>query len=704
MKTRPKRQHLTFNIQYSIFFFSLFLIATTESAMAGAWEFVPQYKDYSGELVLKGMMAGRETATGNRSSSYQNINLQEFLHVDGGGFIYSPNLISLLSDISIGLQQERRETDDLSYKEDNGMFGFRQELMVLPNHPYNLHLYAGRRDELVLGGQADGTSRAVIYDWGARANFKKRPWQTMLNYSHFETTSTWASITDTIGGNLNYFNNLTLWNINGSYNHFISSRYDDQTNTVRDVFQAHISKKWKSYRFLSRGDLEQYNQEDRHQSILDQQDQEDSFQFILDRPDYSETRERWEWYNELAADLPFNVTSRLFYRKTNNDDEYQRGDKIRKAINDSDNYNINFTHRLYKSLITNLGSNYRTTESTGGKTEQKAANLSTDYSKLIRWGSLGVGLSGGIIDTGNAGGTTTLSDQHFLTTSSPTSFTLNSTQLDPDTIRVSVIDTFNNNIAVPLTRDIHYKVIFLGNSYRILILTLPPSLTEPWTDYTYNVDYDNIASDYTIGGRYWGGTVRMNLFNNLLSPHAGYRQNDQQVLDGFLPGMLDNSKSYDVGLSSTYGNVQGDISKYWRTSTTENETRLIGYVTASLNLTELTGGSCGVSYENGHTEQLYSTSSNSELTLDEDIYSANAQLFTSWQEKQLNGSLGVLYSLYQGLGESSTRSINSSLTWHIGKMDISMRLSYHDSESEVMTSSTSSHYYTAWLMTRRKLW
>lgn len=670
--------------------------------MAGAWEFVPRYKDYSGELVLRGMLDGRETATDNRSSSYQDINFQEFLHVNGHGFIYSPNLISLLSDVSIGLQHENRETDDLSYRTDNGMFGFRQELIVLPNHPYNLHLYAGRADQMVRG-QAGGTSRALNYEWGARANYLKRLWQTMLNYTHFESESTWNSVTDTMGANLYYFDTLTFWNSNVSYNHYIASRYDDQTNTEKDVITAHISKKWKSLRFLSRWDLDQHNQDDSYQSILDPNNQEDSDQSITDHPDYSENRDRWEWYNELAADLPYDVNSRLSYRKRHQESEFQRGDQTGGAISDTDNYNLNFTHHLYKSLITNLNTDYHTVESPGGNTEQKGANLSTEYSKLIRWGSLGAGLSGGITDTMNSGGTTTLSDKHSLTASSPTSFTLNSTQLDPDTIRVSVIDAFNNNIVVPLTVDTHYKIIYLGESYRILLLTLPPSLTEPWTDYTYIVDYANIASDYTMRGKNWGGSVRMTLFNQLLSPHAGYRQSDQQALDGFVPGILDNSTSYNVGLSSTYGNVQGDISKYWRTSAYENETRLIGYVNVSIFISKLTRGDCGVSYENGIIEQLYSTSSNRELTLNEDIYSGHAQASTSWPSWNLDGNIGVNYSLYQGLGDSSTRSISSALTWHIGKMEINMRLSYHDSESEVMTSSTSSHYYTAWLVTRRKL-
>ena len=657
--------------------------------MAGAWDFAPRYKDYSGELVLKGMVDGRETATEDRSRSYQNINFQEFLHVNGIGFVYSPNLISLLSDISIGLQQESRETDDFGYRTDNGMFGFRQDLMVLPNHPYNLHLYAGRSDELVRG-QADGTSRALIYEWGARAKYLQRPWQTMLNYTHFESESTWNSITDTTGANLYYFDTLTFWNSNVSYNHYISSRYDDQVNTVKDVFETHISKKWKSFRFLSRWNLDQHNQEDIYQSILD-------------RPNYSETRNRSEWFNELAGDLPWNVNSRLSYRKGNSDAAYQRGDQARETISDNDNYNLSFTHHLYKSLITNLNNSYRITESPGGKTEQKDARLSTDYSKLIRWGSIGAGLSGGITDTGNVGGTATISEKHSITDSSPTSFILNSSQLDPDTIRVSVIDGFNNNMVVPLTRDIHYTVIFLGESYRVLMLSPPPSLTEPWTDYTYIVDYANLAADYTVRGKSWGGTVGMTLFNQLLSPHAGYHQSDQQNLDGFFPGILDNSTSYDVGLSSTYGNVQGDISKSWRTSTTENETRLTGYITASLRVTKVTGGSCTLSYENRNIEQLSSTSSNREFTLDEDIYAGHVQAFTSWPEWNLDGSLGVNYSLYQGLGDSSTRSINSGLTWHIGKIDINMRLAYHNSESEVQSSTTSSNYYTAWFMLRRKL-
>ncbi len=666
------------------------------SAVAGIWDFAPRYRDYSGELVLRGMMDGRETATEKRTSSYQDLNFQEFLHARGSGYIYSPRLISLLSDVSIGLQQENRETDFLSYQKDNGKFGFRQDLMVLPKHPYNLHLYGGRSEEMVRG-QAGGTSRALIHEWGARAHYQQRPWQTMLNYSHFESAAAWASVTDTIGTNLYYFDTLTFWNINGSYNRYMSSRYDDQSNTVKDVFAAHISKKWQSYRFLSRWNLDQHNQEDRYQPILDRQD-------------YSETRSHWEWFNELAADLPYNVHSTLSQRKRHNEAEHQRGNRTGGAINDTDNYNLNFRHHLYKSLITHMNSGYRTTESTGGKTEQKDVRLGTDYSKLIRWGSFGAGLSGGIADTGNTGGTTILSETHFLTTSSPTSFTLDSTQLEPSSITVSVIDPFNNNMVVPLIRDSHYTVIFLGESYRILLLAPPLTLTEPWIDYTYIVDYANTASDFTLRGHNWGGSVRMNLFNQLFSPHAGYRQNDQQVLTGVFPGALDSSQSYDVGVSSAYGNVQGDLSRHWRTSVTEYETRLIAYVTASLNVTDLTGGSCAVSYENRTTEQLHANGTTNattininELTLDENIYAGHVQVFTSWPQWELNGTLGANYSLYQGLGESTTRSINSGLTWHIGKMDINLRLSYHDSESEVMTSYTSTNYYTAWFILRRQL-
>ena len=726
MKTRAEGQHLTFNSQYPIFFFSLFLIATTRSAKAGIGdfhytdfidnarsaiaeieEFVPHYTEYNAEMVLKGMMYGRGTATDKRSSSYQKINFKEFLHVKGRGFAYSPRFISLFSDVSIGLQQQSRETDALGYRQDNGMFGFRQDIMVLPSHPYNLHLYAGRKDTEVWG-QAD-TSSALSYQWGADANYKKRPWHTNLRYAHTETTTAWDFVTDSIGGNLSYFASSTLWNFNGSYNHFISSSYDDQSNMVTDVFGAHISKNWESFGFLSRWALDQNDQEDRYD------------QSILVLPDYNETRNRREWVNELTADLPLDVTSRLSYQKRNYYSEYQRGDRTGGATSDSDIYNLNFTHRLFRSLTTRMNNGYRTITSSGGETEQKDGRLSTDYSKFIRWGSFGAGLSGGIADTANVGGTTTLSETHFLTASSPTSFILASTQLDPESIRVSVIDVFNNNMVVPLNRDIHYTVIFLGESYRILMLAPPPSLTEPWTEYTYSVDYTNIASDYSIRNRNWGGTVRMDLFNRLLSPHAGYTRNDQQELDGFFPGILNNSTSYDVGLSSSYGIVQGDISKNWRTSTTENQTSLSANVSAALKFTQLSGGSCGVSYVNSNIEQLYPTIINineltrageqpsatsiniNELAQEENIYEGHVQAFTSWPQWQLNGSVGLNYSVYQGLGESTTRSITSGLTWHFGKMDITMRLAYHDSESEVLTSTSSSNYYTAWFMLRRKL-
>lgn len=657
--------------------------------MAGGMEFVPRFIDYSGELVLKGMMDGRETTTETRSSSYQDINFQEFFHANAIGFMYSPSFISLLSDISIGLQQESKETNNRTFKKDNYMFGFRQELVVLPNHPYNLHLYAGRTEEQIRG-RAGGSSRAVIYEWGARARYQKRPWQALLNYTHFETASTWDSATDTIGANLYYFDTLTFWNINGSYNHYISSQYDDQSKTIKDVFAAHISKKWESFRFLSRWDLDQHDQTDRYRSILD-------------RPDYSETRNRWEWFTELAADLPFNVSSRFSYRKRNSDATFQRGEQTGEAISETDSYNLNFTHHLYKSLITNLNSGYRTTESLGGKTEQKDVRLSTSYTKIIRWGNIGASLSGGVSDTENDGGTTVLSEKHSLSASSPTSFTLSTTQLDPGSIRVSVIDSFNNNIIVPLVRDIHYAVLPVGESYRILILSLPLSLTEPWTDYIYIVDYTNIASGYTIRGTNWGGTMRASLFNQLVIPHAGYRESNQQVLDGFFPGILDNSRSYDIGLSSSYGNLRGDISKHWRISTTENEERVIAYFTGSYNFTQLTNGSCTLSYENRFIEQLHEISSNEQSTLKENIYSGHLQAFTSWPEWRLDGTLGVNYSLYQGLGESTTRSINSALTWRIGRMDINLRLAYHDSESEVKESFNGSDYYTAWITIRRQL-
>jgi len=635
-------------------------------------------------------MDGREMKSARRSVVSSGDLFQEYLGLNGFGYIYSPDFIRLSTNISLGKRQESSKSDNLSWGTNGGLFQFRQELFLLPNHPYNLKLYVGRSDEMIRNRDG-GSYSALVYEWGARAQYHERSWQSQLVYTHFETISSWKVSSDTFGADLYYYDTLTHWNVKGSYNHYISSGYNGLSNTVKDVFEAHLGKKWDSFRFLSKWNADQHKQEGNDLLLLNERD-------------CNESRERWEWFNQVSADLPYNVTSHASYRRYHTNVDSQCGGRLEGAVNDVDSVNFDFAHHLYKSLKSNLNSSYVITNSFSGKSEQKNIALGTGYTKIIRWGSIGTGLSAGVNDIRNSGGTAILGEEHKLTLSSPTSFALNSTQVDPETIRVSAIDPSDNNMHVLLIRDVHYKVEPVGESYEIRFLPpLPPSLTEPLMEYKYTVDYVNISSEYSMRGTSWGGSLRMTLFDGFITSYVGYRQSKQHMFDGSLPGVLNSSKSYEAGFSINYRNMRGEISKHWRHSGAEDEERLLAYFTASGNVNRMTGSSCTLSYENRITKQIYTVASSGVPLLGKDIYSGYIQAYTSWPKWNLNASVSVNYSLYQGLGESTSTGVNSKLSWKIGRMDMDIRLAYNDSESDIENDSSKSSYYTAWIVVRRKI-
>ncbi|MCF8056399.1 MAG: hypothetical protein K9K37_07150 [Desulfocapsa sp.] len=658
---------------------------------ASAKRFIPRYADYSGEIVLQGSFSGRQTDSGKRSNSSREFALQEFFHAKGIGFIYRPSFISMTTDVSLGLQQQFNETNTRSYDKNSNVWGFRQDLTLLPSHPYNLYLYIGRSQELVEGGYGVGQSSSIVlWEYGAQARYEKRPWQSSISYSHNESESVWNSVTDTYAANLYYFNTLDLINVNTSYHHFDSSRYAGLNTTNKDVFALHFRKRWDNFRFVSRGDL-------------DQHEQEDNYLFTENSPTYWEHRQRWEWYTEGAAYLPYNVDSKLSYRKTNNEQSSRRGGYANSTENNTDSYNLKFTHRLFKSVVTILNGSYRISESLNAKTEQQNIRLGSSYTKRTRLGNIAAGLSGGISDTTSAGSQTTLSEEYRLSPSSPTSFTLGSQLVDPETVSISVIDHTENGILVSLIRNVHFLVVNVGQSYRVVIIGLPVQLANPWLEYTYLADYATLGSEYTLRGTTFGGHLRTLLLDGLITPHTSYRQYKQDVVNGYFPGDPNSGNSYSLGLTFAYGSINGDVTQSWVESEVESQERFNAWITYDTQIQQYTGGSCSLAYENRNIEDLQSRFSTGESQLEEDIYSLNAQIYNYWPDWKLNTNLSGNYSLYQGLGQTTTRGLLFNTTWNIGRMDLSLRLNYSDTESDMSGNKTNTGYSTVWFLLRRKL-
>jgi hypothetical protein len=659
----------------------------TGRAWGAAGQFLPRYVDFSGEFGV-GSLYEWDKVESSTTSTRSDLTIQEGISVQGLGYIYSPLFVSLLTDVTLGLQQEQQDNNGQksSYYDGNAN-QFKQVFKILPSHPYNLELYFLRATPMT-AGTAGSSGSVVIYEQGARARYDERPWSSTLSYTNHESSGDLSSDNQSLLYNLNYFQTGT--SIAGTYNQNASSTLDGADNNVRDLYNLTFTKKLEKVRFHSRW-------------TRDEQEEEEDFSGLLES---SSRIEGDELYGEANIELPHNFDTALSFRQSDKNATYVRESNTTESFTESQNYGFRLHHRLYSSLNSFFSATQQTTDAVSGDMAQQNYRLGFDYYKKIPWGNVVAGVWDGLSFINNNGAPVTLFETHAIDTGL-NFFTLAYQTIDPATIEVRIIDFNNNDRTVLLVEGLHYLVTRFPTSFRITILTLPfDALVDPdgnvW-DYAYKVDYAFEPADYDLRTKDWGSSLQVALFDNLLTPHYAYSQSDQQVTDGIFPGEPARAKSHSAGLSFNADPFSGDVTESWLRSNTTDEDRLTTFVTYSRDLTPFTSGHLSLSFEDVQTTQFELGSVGPTTNLSEQFYSAQAQIQTVLPQKNMNASLTTNYTLYQGLGESTNISVFSNLVWHIGLLDLNLSASYTTTDATIADSNTTRQFAMVRVMLKRKL-
>jgi hypothetical protein len=659
----------------------------TGRAWGEAKQFIPRYVDFSADFGV-GSLYEWDKVESSTTSTRSDLTIQEGISVQGLGYIYSPLFVSMLTDVTLGLQQEQLDNNgEKSSYYDGNANQFKQVFKILPSHPYNFELYFLRATPMT-GGTAGSSGSVVIYEQGARARYDERPWSSTLSYINHESSSDLSSDNQSLLYNLNYFQTGT--SVSGTYNNNTSSTLDGADNTIRDMYNLNFNKKLEKVRFHSRW-------------TRDEQEEEEDF---FGGTASTSRLEGNELYGEVDVELPHNFDTALSVRDSDKNAIYERERGTTESFSESQNYDFRLHHRLYKSLNSSFSAGQQTTDAISGDMNQQNYRLGFDYYKKIPWGNVLAGLWDGLSFIENNGAPVSLFETHTIDTGL-NFFSLAYQTIDPATIEVRLIDFNNNDRTVLLVEGLHYLVTRFPTSFRITIINLPfDVLVAPdgnvW-DYAYKVDYAFEPADYDLRTKNWGSSLQVALFDNLLTPHYSYIQNDQQVTDGNFPGEPAKSKAHSLGLSFSADPFTGDVTESWLRSNTTDEDRLTTFITYSTDITAFTSGHLSLSFEDVQTSQFELGSVGPTTNLSEQFYSAQAQIQTVLPQKNMNASLTTNYTLYQGLGESTNISLFSNLIWHIGLLDLSLSASYTTTDAAIDDSSTKRQFAMVRFMLKRKL-
>lgn len=661
------------------------LLLAPVSAWSGYKRFLPKFVEFDAAVAVKALYEEDQADKSTR----KDLTIQEGLGVQGYGYIYSPLFISMATSLGFGFQQVREEHNGEDDRENSYLTSFKQEFKVLPNHPYNAELYFSRKTPLT-SGQAGLGGSTIIYEQGALFRYLQRPWSTTLTLiNHDNDSPDSGSEYQTLLYNLHYFTMGT--NANGSYSYNDSST-DGGGDTTSETYSLGFSREID--RFLFSGGWGKQEQDE--QNTSEEQGVFRSYQL-------------GEGFNaELSIDLPANFASHLAYAWAEKESITSAASFYNKISTESDRYSLLLRHRLFKSLATSIRASHQVINSTSGESITDDYSGDVNYSKKIPWGTFLLALRKARSYVDNNGAPVTLFENHTLDTTGPGQghIALTYQTIDSETMTARLIDQ-DNNEQVVLVENIDYTLEPYNNSYRIVLISWPPindiTLDGNPADYNYQLSYAFIPADYELRIDNWGTSMEMALFNKLITPYYAYSQGDQSVLAGIYPGEPNQSKTHGYGVAFLKKPFSGDIKQSHLRSTTLSEDRLTISAAYSKGITPFTSGSLNLSYEEADSTEHEQDQAIRSISLTEQFYNAQAQLITVIPDKNLNSNLAVNYSHYLGVGKSTNWSFFTSLTWHVGLLDVDLSASYSESKATIAGLTTTRDHTTIKLMLKREL-
>jgi hypothetical protein len=622
-------------------------------ALADWGDLIPRQFGNGAYLDLFASYEHDELTNDFRTSQWTDVFFREKLTFFSNGYFYHPRFLQYHFSVSGALKQENFNASYLSSEGWHHGTGYEYDarMFLLPEHPYNLELYALRFEPL-LQQQASTQSSSVQSSWGGLFRYRDKPWFFSTSYNDTTTESGVVSSNVTqFSAQGEYFRRFAEGNqfsLNAGYN---PTHFSNNTGIDGDALE---------YTFGGLVDL----QTARLTATVTQNN--------ITQESFGSRRfenDQTAWYEVLNLYFPKNFRSDISYRIQDNENTIPVGFSGQsQTLSDLNKiFELDIIHRLYESLDSTFTHVDNSRTSPAGDTDFTSNSLAFNYNKLIPRGRFLAGLNLGRSRTDTVGQVDVVDESHPAVPV-PGFFTLDQPNVDPGSVVVflrSPLPPFN---VIRLVLGVDYTLTPIANRLEVQIVTLPPQFALPGT-YDFTVSYSLTTGTFDLQTDDVGYNVSVDLLDGMFTPYYGYVAIRSKVLSGVFPGVPLDSTTRTLGLRyyrgplralAEYQNLQWNVSPY---RAYRLEAQYVGNVNPTTRC-----------YANGSYVHKYFPQGTS-LTLQEaytdDTLSAAGSVQKQIPSSGVFFSVGGVLSRLRGRVTGTAYALNSTLTWRVGKLDMS---------------------------------
>ncbi len=634
-------------------------------AFAAEWTlFLPRTLDNGAYLTVQGLYEEDDNRYADRSYRWSDTFVKEKLTLFSNGYFYHPRFLLYRAAVTGALSQERYDTSLAPAREwrpDDG-FEYDFSLHLLPEHPYNLDLFARRYEPLFTERFADRENN-VATSQGADFRFRRKPYFLHGRYSDDTLTSgALSSEVHRLGLNGEYFKQFAdsdHLSLTAAWNPSRFSKSTGLEGSSREVLLGNLLA-FGRYRLSSNLSSNHLDQEDRPSGRFE------SDQLI--------------WQERFDIALPLHLRSVLTYRYQKSENLFPGIDpeRLRALSSRSRDLSATLTHQLFESLTSSYGFTRGTRDSVGGESTSSSHQLGFSYDKTIPRGRLLLGASFGRNEIENAGRTDVVNEPHAAV-AVPGSFELGQENVERASIALFLRSPVSPFESIRLSEGVHFALTSQFNTLEIQIFALPPQFVLP-ASYDFEVSYSLAGGGFALRSRFRSVSGSVQLFDNRLTPYASRSTVQAEIRSGFYPGAIPDSTTTTAGLLFRLGDLRARAEFRqvdWETSPYSSWLGELQYVGALTRTTRLYATAAHRRWDYPHGRSGLPGDAANQTT---DLASVDLQqkLFARTMLLSVGGS----YSKMHGLLDTRSHSLHASLSWKIGRTDFSAGATIYDSESE----------------------
>jgi hypothetical protein len=609
----------------------------------------------------------QNTLGGQRSASDDRL-FTESIRLGVDGFVYHPRFIIFNTELSEALNEE----NGTGVSRTTALSSYLVRAVVLPEHPYNLELVK-RHLQTYFPGTAGGTVglMGTVDEEGALFKYKQRPLSFQASYFNDVVDST-VSKADTRSYRVNGSYGGQVITDTASYSHSETLSTGDLI-TKRDEYSVGNDIRYEHFTFDS--SVNNITHE----------------QISPVRPDFQ--AETFSWTEQLIARLPWNFSASAStgYREETDRTGETPSSPATEESNRSTSKMFSLSHQLYQSLATNYSLVDLSSRSSSGETTSRSQSFSTLYTKTIPTGRLTAGIQLGRLESERTGTPVILNEAHN-TAVPPGIFTLGSQNIIDSSIQIQVKDPVTGGL-ITLRPQLDYVVGVLGSSVQITVVSVFPATPEPpGFVYEFLASY-TLVDQSKFSSKSSGYSFRLDLLDNLLAAYFNYFTMAQEVVSGSLAGGPERNTNKTVGMTVNTGSYSGLIeyqdydsrqSPYKsRRATAAYQTPLGGDTNATVSLF----------YR--QTDHLPSPTLPGDTGFRDSSEGTNVAVDMKFPQDHLFLLMSSSYYQTRSIFDSSTVTLNASVTWRLGLFSATGGAQLNRQESVLATTKTlnNSQYY-----------